>query len=316
MKYISELKDGDKISNVYLCKQRTSAVTKTGKPYDSVVLQDKTGSIDGKIWEPNSIGIDDFDAKDYIEVVGDVIVYNGAPQLNIKRVRKAGEDEYRLEDYFPVTGGNIGEMYGEVEKYVDSVKNPYLSELLKGFFKEDREFIDEFKKHSAAKSVHHGYIGGLLEHTLSVTKLCDFYCTRYDILNRDLLITVALLHDMGKIYELSPFPDNDYTDDGQLLGHIIIGCEKVGAMINRIEGFPPQLANEVKHCIVAHHGELEYGSPKKPALVEALALYFADNTDAKLETMKEALYNGRPHEGTQWYGYNRLMESNIRKTGL
>ena len=168
------------------------------------------------------------------------------------------------------------------------------------------------KIHSAAKTVHHGFVGGLLEHTLSVVKLCDYYAGYYSSLNRDLLLTAAIFHDIGKMQELSRFPENDYTDDGQLLGHIMIGTEMISARIREIPGFPARLASELKHCILAHHGELEYGSPKKPALLEALALNFADNTDAKMETMIEALYAGGANKG--WLGYNRLLETNIRKT--
>ena len=146
-----------------------------------------------------------------------------------------------------------------------------------------------------------------------MVKLCDFYADQYRELNRDLLLTAALFHDIGKMKEISVFPENDYTDDGQLLGHIYMGAELVGASIRRIQGFPRKLASELKHCILAHHGELEYGSPKKPALMEALALYFADNTDAKLETFRELL-KGATDSG-EWLGYNRLFESNVRRTG-
>ena len=158
-----------------------------------------------------------------------------------------------------------------------------------------------------------GFVGGLLEHTLNVLKLCDFYAANYPMLKRDLLLTAAMFHDIGKLKELSVFPANDYTDDGQLLGHIIIGTEMVNDKIKTIAGFPPKLASELKHCILAHHGELEYGSPKKPALLEALALNFADNTDAKMETMIEALNANSEAKG--WLGFNRLLETNIRRTG-
>ena len=159
--------------------------------------------------------------------------------------------------------------------------------------------------------MHHGFVGGLLEHTLSVTELCDFYCSHYPILKRDLLIAAALFHDIGKTRELSEFPENDYTDDGQLLGHIMIGVERIGERIREIPGFPAKLASELKHCILAHHGEYEYGSPKKPAIIEALALNFADNTDAKLEIMTELLDGA---DTMEWLGFNRLMDSNVRRT--
>ena len=176
----------------------------------------------------------------------------------------------------------------------------------------DETFAKAFRFHSAAKTVHHGFVGGLLEHTLSVTRLCDYYASSYPMLNRDLLLTAAMFHDIGKLKELSVFPENDYTDDGQLLGHIVIGTEMVSDRMKTIPGFPPKLAAELKHCILAHHGELEYGSPKKPALLEALALNLADNTDAKMETMMEALSAGGENSG--WLGFNRLLESNIRRT--
>lgn len=203
-------------------------------------------------------------------------------------------------------------MYEELLGFIKSVKNPYLNRLLSSFFVDDAAFAKAFQFHSAAKTVHHGFVGGLLEHTLSVTKLCDYYAGYYKELNRDLLITAAIFHDIGKTKELSRFPENDYTDDGQLLGHIIIGTEMVSERMKEIEGFPASIAVELKHCILAHHGELEYGSPKKPALLEALALNFADNTDAKMETMIEALNAGGENKG--WLGFNRLLESNIRRT--
>ena len=203
-------------------------------------------------------------------------------------------------------------MYQELTAMIRTIKNPYLNKLASSYFIDDPEFAKAFQFHSAAKSVHHGFVGGLLEHTLSVAKLCDYYASYYPGINRDLLLTAAIFHDIGKTKELSVFPENDYTDDGQLLGHIIIGTEMVGERIRTIPGFPHRLAAELKHCILAHHGELEYGSPKKPALLEALALNFADNTDAKMETMLEALNAGRENAG--WLGYNKFLESNIRKT--
>ena len=238
MKYIRELREGTRISGIYLCKFRQSAVTKNGKPYDNVILQDKTGTIDGKIWEPNSVGIDEFEALDYIEVMGDVNSFAGALQISIKRARKASEGEYDPADYLPSSRYDIEKMYQELLTYVESVGNPYLSALLKRYFVEDQEFIRRFRSSSAAKSVHHGFIGGLLEHTLSVTRLCQYFTKAYPVLNRDLLITAAIFHDIGKTRELSAFPQNDYTDDGQLLGHIMIGAEMVHDGAAAIPGFP------------------------------------------------------------------------------
>ena len=312
MKYIESFREGERVSGIYLCKFRQSALTKAGKSYENLIFQDKTGTIDSKIWDPNSGGIEDFDAMDYVDIVADVTMFQGQPQLNVKRARKAREGEYNPADYLPVSSKDIEVMYKELLGFVAKVKDPYLSKFLKSLFVEDVEFAKAFKFSSAAKTVHHGFVGGLLEHTLSVTKLCEYYVNYYPMINADLLYTAAMCHDIGKVYELSPFPENDYTDEGQLLGHIMIGAEMVGDRIRDIPGFPIKLGNELKHCILAHHGELEYGSPKKPALLEAVALNFADNTDAHLQTMIEALTAAGENQG--WLGYNRLFESNIRKT--
>lgn len=312
MKFIETLREGERINEIYLCKFKQAALTKSGKPYDNVILQDKTGTLDAKIWDPGSVGIDEFDAMDYIAVTGDITSFQGNLQMSIKRVRKVGEGEYEPENYLPVTDKDIDAMYNEMMGYINSIKNPYLSKLLHMFF-DDEAFAKAFKFHSAAKSVHHGFVGGLLEHTVSVTRNCNYYAENYPFLNRDLLLTAAMFHDIGKLKELSTFPENDYTDAGQLLGHIMIGAEWIGDKIREIDGFPVVLANELKHCILAHHGELEYGSPKKPALVEALALSFADNLDAKMETVREILA-GVPENNLQWQGFNRLLESNIRRT--
>lgn len=311
MKYIKDYKDGDRVFDIYFCKFKSSAVTKNGKNYDNVILQDKTGTLDAKIWDPNNAGIADFDAMDYIEVYGEVTSFNGALQVNVKRVRKCEEGEYDEKEYMPVSKKNLDEMYAELLKIIDSIQNTYLQTLLKKFFVEDQEFAQRFKRASAAKSVHHGFIGGLLEHTLSVTKLCDYYCTAYPVLNRDLLLTAAICHDMGKTKEISAFPVNDYTDAGQFLGHIVMGSEMISEKAREIPGFPPMLEMELKHCILAHHGEYEYGSPKKPALIEAVALNKADDTDAKMETFTEIL---DATQETGWLGFNRLFESNLKKT--
>lgn len=312
MKYIKDLKEGDRVFDIYLCKHKQAAVTKNGKPYESVVLQDKTGTIDAKVWEPNNPGIGDYDTLDYIEVYGDVNNFQGALQISVKRIRVCGEGEYNPGDYLPVSSKDINAMYGELLGLIKTIENPYLKKLLEAFFVKDEAFTKAFKNSSAAKTVHHGFVGGLLEHTLSVTKLCDYYCSAYPILKRDLLLTAAICHDIGKTKEISPFPENDYTDDGQLLGHIVMGSQMVAERAAGIEGFPHGLLAEVQHCILAHHGKYEYGSPKIPALIEALALNYADDTDAKLETFKEILENNK--EKTDWFGYNRLFESNLRAT--
>ena len=314
MKYIKDYKDGDRVFDIYLCKHKISAVTKNGKPYDTVVLQDKTGTIDAKVWDPNNAGIAEFDSLDYIEVYGDITSFQGALQVNVKRIRKCQEGEYTPADYLPVSRFDREEMYQELLSYINSVENVYLKKLLQEFFVKDEAFISVFKQSSAAKTVHHGFVGGLLQHTLGVTKLCDYYCSTYPLLKRDLLITAAICHDMGKTREISLFPENDYTDAGQFLGHIVIGVEMIGEKVRNIPGFPEVLANELKHCILAHHGEYEFGSPKKPAIMEAMALNLADNTDAKMETFTEILESSKDNNG--WLGFNRLFDSNLTGTRM
>lgn len=314
MKYIKDYKDGDRVFDIYLCKHKISAVTKNGKPYDTVVLQDKTGTIDAKVWDPNNAGIAEFDSLDYIEVYGDITSFQGALQVNVKRIRKCQEGEYAPADYLPVSRFDREEMYQELLSYINSVENVYLKKLLQEFFVKDEAFISAFKQSSAAKTVHHGFVGGLLQHTLGVTKLCDYYCSTYPLLKRDLLIAAAICHDMGKTREISLFPENDYTDAGQFLGHIVIGVEMIGEKVRNIPGFPEVLANELKHCILAHHGEYEFGSPKKPAIMEAMALNLADNTDAKMETFTEILESSKDNNG--WLGFNRLFDSNLTGTRM
>ena len=312
MRLIAEMREGDMISDVYLCKSKQILKTKMGKSYYALLLQDRTGTLDAKIWELNN-AIGHFESMDYIRVEGQITVFQGANQLNIRRVRKAEEGEYTPSDYMPCTDKDVKKLYKELQEMIQRTKNPYLKKLAEAVFVEDKAFMKEFVQHSAAKSVHHGFMGGLLEHTVSVARMCEYYCTQYTELNRDLLVMCALFHDIGKVEELSAFPYNDYTDEGQLVGHIVMGTIKLDRIMQTIPGFPVKLGNEVKHCILAHHGELEYGSPKKPALMEALALSLADNTDAKLQTFREALKKENTTD-SEWMGYQRLFESNIRPT--
>lgn len=308
MKYLKDLREGDRVSETYLCKTRNAAVTKNGKPYENVTLQDKTGTIDAKIWEPNSEGIGEFSPMDYVNIFGDVSSFNGQLQISIKRTRRCREGEYDPADYLPVSSRDKAEMEADLKALIGSVKNKYLHALLTSFFVEDEAFSKKFRTSSAAKSVHHGFVGGLLEHTLGVAKLCAHLASVYPILHHDLLVSAALLHDIGKTKELSAFPENDYTDEGQFLGHIYIGARMVEARCAKIPDFPKQLSMELVHCILAHHGKLEFGSPKKPSTPEALALNYADEIDAKLETFKELKENAQT---PGWQGFNRLFENNI-----
>ena len=255
---------------------------------------------------------------DYVYVEGNVALYNGVNQLSIQRLSVAREGSFFPEDFLPVSKRDREEMKKEFFAMISALDNPFLKRLLESIFVEDKAFMQEFSFHSAAKTVHHSYVGGLLEHTLSVAKLCRFYAEHYQDLNKDILLSAALCHDIGKMKELSEFPRNDYSDEGQLLGHIMIGYTMLSEKIALIPDFPNALRSEFLHCILSHHGELEFGSPKKPATMEALALAFADNTDAKLQTMREFIEqgekSGKAKEGNGWIGFNKLLESNVRKS--
>lgn len=314
MKYINTLREDEDVRGIYLCKQYQSLKTKAGKSYYSLTLTDKTGTLDAKVWDIGNPGVyDDFNAMDYVNVNGRITSFQGSLQLNITNIRKANEGEYDPADYAPCSSKDIEQMYKEVLGYVNNTKQPYLKALLTEFFINDEKIISAFKKSSAAKSIHHAFIGGLLEHTLSVTGTCKFLAAHYPFLQKDLLISAALLHDIGKIKEISAFPENDYTNEGNLIGHLVIGSEMIAEKVKEIPDFPVELEMELRHCILAHHGELEYGSPKKPALAEAMAIYFADNLDSKMETLNELMLNATKEQG-EWLGYQRLFETNIRRT--
>lgn len=311
MKYINEFKENETINGIYYCKTKQEGKTKSGKIYYSVDLQDKTGIINAKIWDITP-HIETFEANDYVRIYGQVSSYQGNLQLSITHTRKAMECEYNIDDYMPVSTKDRDVLYNELVSLINSVKDIYLNRLLKMFFVDDRVLVEKIKYHSAAKSVHHGFIGGLLEHSLSVAKMCDYMASTYSLINRDLLITAALLHDIGKLEEIEAFPVNDYSEEGNFLGHIYMGAEKIGIFITKIPNFPYELGLKLKHCILAHHGKLEFGSPKKPAIIEAVALNFADDADAKLQAFTEILNNAKPED--TWLGYNRVFDSNLRNS--
>ncbi len=309
--YIKDYKEGQKFYGVYLCKVKQMLKSKNGKTYINIDVQDKTGVINGKVWDITN-AIESFEELDFIQVEGMITKFQDKLQVNINRIRRAQEGEYDEAEYIPASKYNKDKMFENLIKLVNSVEEKHLKKLLEMFFVEDEEFAKKFKIHSAAKTMHHGFLSGLLQHSITVANICDYLSKLYYILDRDLLITAALLHDVGKIEELSSFPQNDYTDEGQLLGHIFIGAEKISRMTDRIEGFPEKLKTELLHCILAHHGELEFGSPKKPAIAEAMALSMADNMDAKMEGFTELYEANEPN--TAWLGFQRMFESNVRQS--
>lgn len=311
MKYINELREGENIIEHYLCKSRQTMKSRNGKNYLSLKLQDKTGMVDAKVWDLNN-DIQSFQENDFIKVDAFVTTFNNELQLNVKRIRRSREGEYDPADFVPSTDKNIDEMYNQLMGYIKTIKNPYLKKLLEEIFLRHPVISKEFKYHSAAKAMHHSFRGGLVEHTLSVTQLCDFLAPRYNYVNRDILVASAMLHDVGKVLELSDFPTNDYTDDGQLLGHLILGSELIRDAAAKIDGFPKRLESLMKHCMLSHHGEYEYGSPKLPSTPEAFLLHCADNLDAKTKMIEEAL----AADSTQghWAGYNRMLQRNLSRS--
>lgn len=313
MQYIADFKEGQKIVEHYLCKQKTVLKTRGGKSYYSLVLQDRTGTVDAKVWDLND-GIKNFEAHDYIKIEAMVVTFQNDYQLNIKKIRKSEEGEYDPKEYIPVSSKDINEMYNDLTKYIDGIQNKHIKKVLQEIFINDEEFVKAFRFHSAAKSIHHGYMGGLLEHTLSVVEICDFLSERYHYVDKDLVIAGAMLHDIGKVYELSPLPVNDYTDEGQLLGHIYIGLEYISDKIRKIEGFPRKVEVFLKHMVLAHHGELEYGSPKVPQTIEAMIIHSADNIDAKIKCVEETLLEDNT-DGL-WTPYHRMLQRNICRTSL
>lgn len=308
MKYINELREGENIIEHYLCKSRQSMKSRNGKTYLSLKLQDKTGIVDAKVWELNN-EIQSFQENDFIKVDAFVTTFNNELQLNVKRIRRSREGEYDPADYIPSTEKNIKEMYQQLMAYIKTIKSPYIKKLLEEIFLRHPIISKEFKYHSAAKAMHHSYRGGLVEHTLSVTQLCEFLAPRYRFVDRDILIASAMLHDVGKVMELSDFPTNDYTDDGQLLGHLIIGAELIGDTAAKIEGFPKRLETLLKHCMISHHGEFEYGSPKLPSTIEAFLLHCADNLDAKTNMIEDML--AADNTPGHWVGYHRMLQRNL-----
>ncbi len=311
MRYIKELREGENVVEHYLCKSRQSLKSRAGKTYLSLKLQDKTATVDAKVWDMTN-DIKAFEENEFIKIDATVVTYQNEIQLNVKRIRRSLEGEYDPADYIPCTEKNIEQMYQKLMGYIKTIQSPYVKRLLEEIFYHHPIISKRFKIHSAAKSVHHSYMGGLLEHTLSVTEICDFAAPRYKFVDRDILIASAMLHDVGKVMELSEFPENDYTDEGQLLGHLIIGSELIGQTAANIEGFPKQLENLLKHCMLSHHGEYEYGSPKLPKTIEAFILHSADNLDAKTKVIEEMLENST-NQGN-WAGYQKMLQRNIRKS--
>jgi len=311
MRHIKELRENERVIEHYLCREKQTRETQKGKTYYSLKLQDSTGSIEGKVWELSG-DIQSFEENDVVKVDGIVTVYQNELQLKISKLRRSSEGEFDPKDYIACSKKDVDDMYSQIVALIESIVSPYMKALLENILIKNEVYAKLFKTHSAAKQMHHSYMGGLLEHTLSVAQICDYMSSSYKYINRDIAITGALLHDIGKIFELSPMPQNEYTNDGQLLGHIVMGVEMIAREAEKIPDFPHDLATLIKHTIISHHGEYEFGSTKLPYIAEAMLLHYADNMDAKLKAFEEILDNNNTNN--PWAGYQRLLSRYIRSS--
>lgn len=319
MDFINELKEGDNISSVYYVKTKSTGTSKAGKEYFNVNLQDKTGNIDAKVWDTNSPSIEEFKAGDFIYVDAEVISYNNQLQARVSLIRQADKSDYNPSDYFATSKYDKDAMTKELDSFIASVKNKNFSRLLNAFFVEDKSFREKFLSHQGAKAVHHSFVSGLLEHTITTTRLAKKIAELYPDINVDLVVTASLLHDIAKVDEIAPYPVNEYTDEGQLIGHIVIAYGKILQKIDDIGGFSDKEKDELLHCIIAHHGSTEFGSPKLPMLMEAYVVAQADNTDAKLEIMRESIANAKANgkaDANGFVGNNKFYGSNFRESKL
>jgi len=309
--YTKNISAGEKISESFLVTEKNLAFSQKGSPYLNLRLKDKTGEIEGKIWE-NATELDkQFKRGDIVHVQSRAVSFKNMIQLSINEIRKMEDSEVNPSDYFPAAGRDIEEIFQEMMSYVEDINTPCLKSLLEEFFKDDSTAI-LFKKAPAAKSFHHVYIGGLLEHTLSVVKLLGTVADHYPGVDRDILITGGLLHDIGKIYEFSYDRIIDYSDQGRLIGHIVIGIEMLNAKIAAIKDFPDALAMELRHLILSHHGSQEFGSPKRPKTLEALIVHHIDDLDAKVNAFQGFIEESRDEESS-WTPFHRLLERFIYK---
>ena len=309
--YLKNIRQGDKVADSFLVIEKNMAFSQKGSPYLTVKLKDKTGEIESKVWE-NAIELDKiFKKGDIIFIEGRAASYKNSVQISISTVRKIAWEEINPADYLPAVKADVGEMFTALLGYVEKVNDPFLKDLLNGFFQEE-ETASLFQRAPAAKGFHHIYLGGLLEHTLSVVRLLEKVSAHYPALDRDMLITGGILHDIGKIYEFSYSSLIDYSDEGRLIGHIVMGVEMINKKIANINNFPQQLALELRHIILSHHGEFEFGSPKRPKTLEALVVHYIDDLDAKFNAFQTFMDNSSDLD-SGWTVYNRFLERFLYK---
>ena len=283
--FINDLKDGHAVTSFFLVRVkeiRTSA--KSNRSWLHLDLADRSGSIAAKMWDNFADLVELFDRDDIVKIRGRAKLYNDQIELTIEQIQPASEHEYDLADFLPHTKEDVEKLYARVRETAASVKNPWIRKLLASVV-DDPAIEPKLKRAPAAMTMHHAFLGGLLEHVVSLLRLADRVAPHYPILHRDLLLTGVILHDIGKVRELAWDVGFEYTVEGQLLGHINMGVALVEKTIDSLPGFPSRLRTLVVHMILSHHGKLEFGSPKVPMIPEALVLNFVDDLDAKMQAV-------------------------------
>jgi 3'-5' exoribonuclease len=303
--FIKDIRENDAVEGVFWVKEKAIPVSRTGAPYLRLRLADRTGEIEARVWDGVEDLADLFTRDDFIRIKAQATSYQDKIQLNIKSLKKAGDDEVALEDFLASSVRDPDEMLAELVEIGQGIENPYLRQLVMAFL-ENAELTPLFKRAPGAKRLHHSFLGGLLEHTLSVVQLIQKLKGYYEGINHDLLLAGGVLHDIGKVHELSYERAFDYTDEGRLVGHIVMGVEMVDKEIARIEGFPAELAMLMKHLLLSHHGQYEWGSPTRPMTLEAQILHHLDDLDAKVKGIQEFMQKAQ--EGATWTDYHRMFE--------
>ncbi len=304
--YLSELQPNQTVQGTFLVSYKDVRQKKSGDPYLSLTLTDRTGELDAKMWDNAAEALTTFERDDFVQVKGLLQIFQNRPQLTLHKIQPVPESEIDLADFLPASLRDRDEMFRELEGWVAGMSDPHLKQLLEAVFA-DEEIAQAYRTAPAAKTVHHNWIGGLIEHVLSLCQLAKFSAAHYPHIDFDLLLTGVLLHDVGKIRELHYARSFGYTTEGQLLGHIQIGVQMVLDKLRLIPDFPPRLRDLVVHMILSHHGQLDFGSPKIPLFPEALLLHLLDNMDSKMECMRALIDRDRQIEGV-WTGYSSPLE--------
>jgi len=309
--YVTELEPNKVVTSSFLVQSKEIRQKKSGEFYLSLLLGDRTGELDAKMWDNVSEVLDAFDRDDFVQVKGMVQIFHNRPQMTIHKVRLMDESEIDFADYFPASKRDPEEMWRELRGIVAGIANPHLKALLEAML-DDPEIARRYRRAPAAKQIHHAFLGGLIEHVLSLCALARLTAAHYPAIDLDLLLTGIVLHDIGKIHELNYERGFSYSNEGQLIGHISIAVRMVGDKLRGLPDFPPLLRTLVEHMILSHHGKLEFGSPKVPQFPEALLLHYLDDMDSKMEAMRAQIENDRQLEGC-FTSYNSALERSALK---